>query len=343
MTLVANAVRDLGLKWASLRREVKEVEAILEMQSGLNELDAKLRTVLPEEYQEGYEDIQPISMGSASLKFDAANQVAWDEIWDHFCDLAMAGGPPHKGKLLEPASPLQVAAQPDRYRAVVQELCRGIRMVSTLAVEPSPNPGWIRVLCSTDVMAEWMVRAIVMENVTARLQGSVVELPAGPHYRLEKEIKNVVTVIAKTFHYFDGHIGNRQQRRIAAEFASASAPLLQPGWPADFGTLDGFIDAKANAAREIAEATGLRAGGAEYVGWLGLECPDVRSAIWMMRALVVNNTLARREDEFVYVPVHPMLDPEGSRVAKAVAMVHRYAVGRGICSRDSPEKPTPIE
>jgi hypothetical protein len=332
MTLVANAVRELGLKWASLRREMKEVEAILEIQSALDELDAKLRTVLPEEYQEGYEDLQPISMGSASLKFDAANKVAWDEIWDHFCDLAMAGGPPHKGKLLEPASPAEVEAQPDRYRAVVQELCRGIRMVSTLAVEPSSNPGWIRVMCSTDVMAEWMVRAIVMENVAARLQGSVVELPASPHYRLEKEIKNVVTVIAKTFHYFDGHIGKDQQRRIAAEFASTGAPLLQPGWPADVSDLALFRLAKTTAAGQLLHLTGLPEGGAEYVGWLGLECPDVRSAIWMMRALVVNNTLARREDQFLYVPIDPILDPQGSRVSSAVARVHRLACARGICS-----------
>lgn len=334
MTLVADVVRGLGLKWASLRREMKEVETILEMQSALNALDAKLRIVLPEEYQDSYENVQPVSMGSASLKFDAANKVAWDEIWDHFCDLAMAGGPPHKGKLLEPASPAEVDAQPDRYRAVVQEICRGIRMVSTLAVEPSANPGWVRVMCSTEVMAGWMVRAIVMENVAARAGGTVIELPAGPHYRLEKEVKNVVTVIAKTFHYFDGHIGTGQQRRIAAEFASTGEPLLQPGWPTDFNDIDRHREVKITAARRIFHTTGLPEGGANYVGWLGLECPDVRAAIWMMRALAVNNTLARREDRYLYVPIHPLLDPQGSRVAAAVAWVYRLAIARGIRGRD---------
>ena len=39
-------------------------------------------------------------MRAAGLKYDADGKVAWDEIWGSFCDLAMAGGPPHKGKLL---------------------------------------------------------------------------------------------------------------------------------------------------------------------------------------------------------------------------------------------------
>ena len=68
----------------------------------LEALDARLRTLLPEEYRDVYEDVQPISMGSAGLKYDADGQVAWDQMWGSFCDLAMAGGPPHKGTLLEP-------------------------------------------------------------------------------------------------------------------------------------------------------------------------------------------------------------------------------------------------
>jgi sirohydrochlorin cobaltochelatase len=33
----------------------------------------------------------------------------------------------------------------------------------------------------------------------------VLFLPAGPTFRLDKEIKNVVTVIAKTHHYWKEH------------------------------------------------------------------------------------------------------------------------------------------
>ena len=70
----------------------------------LAELERRLTLILPEEYQDSYEDVQPVSMGSAGLKYDNDGNVAWDEMWATFCDLAMAGGPPHKGMLLEPAS-----------------------------------------------------------------------------------------------------------------------------------------------------------------------------------------------------------------------------------------------
>ena len=51
-----------------------------------------------------------------------------------------------------------------------------------------------------------LLRAIVMENISVRAEGPTLELPAGPSYRLHKEIKNVITVIAKTNHYWEEHI-----------------------------------------------------------------------------------------------------------------------------------------
>ena len=97
----------------------------IDQQRALEELDFRLRIVLPEEYQDSYEQVEPVSMGSADLKYAADGTVAWDEMWGSFCDLAMAGGPPHKGTLLEPATPAEIAARPDRYQEVVDEICRG--------------------------------------------------------------------------------------------------------------------------------------------------------------------------------------------------------------------------
>lgn len=281
-------------------------------------LDAKLRMILPAEYQDTYEDVQPVSMGSAGLVFDAAGRVAWDEIWGSFCDLAMAGGPPHKGKLLEPASPEEIAAEPVRYKAVVEEICRGIRMVSDLAVEASENAGWVRVMCHVPGMAAWLARAINMENVSAFLApDNCVELPAGPGYRLEKEIKNVVTSIAKTAHYFESHMASGQHKTIADVFA-AEEPLLQPA-VRGHGFVDDEVErARSTVAARLAEATGMARSPIEYYGWVGLECESVRAAIWMMRALVVNGVLARREGSALFVPVHPVLDPAGERVTAAV-------------------------
>ena len=196
----------------------------------LEALDARLRTLLPEEYRDSYEDVQPISMGSAGLKYDADGQVAWDQIWGSFCDLAMAGGPPHKGTLLEPGTEAEIDAQFDRYDEVAEEICRGISMVTGLRAYVSPTPGWVSVACHGDAMAGWLVRAIVMENVAARRRGAILELPAAPHFRLEKEIKNVITVIAKTCHYWLGHMPRDQQQAVADLFVTMAgeSPLIEP-------------------------------------------------------------------------------------------------------------------
>src|SRR5436190_16581349 len=121
-------------------------------------LEARLTALLPQEYQDAYEDVEPAPMGSAALKYAADGSVAWDEIWQSFCDLAMAGGPPHKGALLEPGSAAAIDDEPERYREVIAELCRGVGMVTGLPVDPSPHPGWIRVACDSEGMAGWLLR-----------------------------------------------------------------------------------------------------------------------------------------------------------------------------------------
>ncbi|HVW10986.1 MAG TPA: hypothetical protein VHC90_20515 [Bryobacteraceae bacterium] len=288
-------------------------------------LEDRLKTLLPLEYQESYSQVEPVSMGSAGLKYDRHGKVAWDEIWGSFCDLAMAGGPPHKGTLLQPGCAADIQQQPVHYKDVVDEICRGIRMVTELAVNPSENPGWVQVGCDTDTMAAWLVRAIVMENVSAWREDSVLELPAGPHYRLEKEIKNVITVIAKTCHYFADHLRSGQQRAISALFREmdAESPLVLPaaaGHGFDADQHDALRDEIAGA---IEQSTGLRGAGRPYDGWLGIACPSVRTAISMMRLLSTVNVLSRREDTTLYVPVNPAADTSGEIVTRAVAGIYR--------------------
>ena len=69
----------------------------------------------------------------------------------------------------------------------------------------SKSPGWVGLRCIDEEMALWLLRAIIVENVCVRREGSILFLPAGPTFRLEKEIKNVVTVVAKTYHYCTEH------------------------------------------------------------------------------------------------------------------------------------------
>jgi hypothetical protein len=294
------------------------------------ELEARLRTILPEEYQDSYEDVRPVSMGSAGLKYGSDGQVAWDEMWESFCDLAMAGGPPHKGMLLEPGSPAEIELQPERYGEVVREICRGIGLISDLPVEPGPLPGWVRITCPYDAMAGWLVRAIVIENVSAHADGWWLDLPAGPDYRIAKEIKNVVTVIAKTSHYWMGHMRASQQQAIDRLFArlAIQSPLVQPAFFPPTGQSLGA--ARDELAARIARKTGLPPASTRYTSWLGLECPDVRSAIWMMRGMVASNVLSRREGTSLFVPVDPVTDPGGARTARSLATVHGFAGVRGI-------------
>jgi len=293
-------------------------------------LDSRLKTLLPAEYQETYEQIEPKPMRSAGLKYDADGQVAWDQIWGSFCDLAMAGGPPHKGKLLEPGTQAAIDAEFDRYDEVAEEICRGIRMVTGLRAYVAPDPGWVCVTCHGDAMAGWLVRAIVMENVAVRRRGAIIELPVSPLFRLEKEIKNVITVIAKTCHYWLGHIPEDQQRAIGDLFntMAAESPLVEPNLSSPGSPRNRELAASIGA--QILRSTGLRESPHCYAGWMGLECPSVKFAVWMMRALVASNVLSRREGTTLFVPVNPSIDPRGTIVAGAVECVYRSASARGL-------------
>jgi sirohydrochlorin cobaltochelatase len=299
------------------------------VREALEALDHRLKTLLPAEYRDDYEDVQPVSMGSAALKYDADGRVAWDEIWGSFCDLAMAGGPPHKGTLLEPGTEAEIDAQFGRYDEVAEEISRGIRMVAGLRAYVAPTPGWVCVTCLGDGMAGWLVRAIVMENVAARRRGAILELPAAPHFRLEKEIKNVITSFAKTCHYWVGHIPHDQQHEIAELFVTMAgeSPFMEPDLS---GPLTRGRELAAVITALIHRDTGLRGSSHRYAGWLGVECPSVRFAVWMMRALVATNVLSRREGTTVFVPVNAGTDPGGTIVAGAVGRVYRCASARGV-------------
>ena len=295
-------------------------------------LATRLKTLLPEEYQNSYEDVQPVSMGSAGLKFGRDGRVAWDEIWGSFCDLAMAGGPPHRGTLLEAATKADIDLDLGGYRQAVDELCRGVEMVTGLAAEPSLISGWIHVDCPSAGMAGWLARAINMENVSAHVDGMVLHLPAGPRFRLEKEIKNVITSIAKTCHYWLGHTSVVQHRAIAdlLKVMESESPLIQAPFSTRNTRTAAFEKLRDTIAVNIHSQTGLRATAREYHGWLGIDCLNVRAAIWMMRVMVASNALCRRESNFIFIPVNPSTDRNGDRIVTLLARTHRIAHAQAV-------------
>jgi hypothetical protein len=280
----------------------------------LQALDARINALLPPQYQGCYEDVRPTSMGSAGLKFDPDGRVAWDEIWTSFCDLALAGGPPHRGSFLEPASTEEAQAAPEQYQKVVEEIGRGIWLVTGLPVLPRFALGWVGVRCASTAMAAWLVRAIVAENVSARSEHSMLLLPAGPSFRLEKEIKNVVTALAKTCHHWSFHMTAEQQAAAALTFddLSSASALIGPALPAeacaaadDYGAVVAYIE------QGIRRTTGLTPTADRYLGWVGVPCHDEETAAWLLRAVIVENVLVRREGSMLYLPLSPAFAAAG--------------------------------
>ena len=298
--------------------------------AGTVETEKRLRILLPETYKAFDDDeVQPVSMGSAGLKYDLDGNVLWHEMWGSFCDLAMAGGPPHRGALLAPSCAGQAEMQTPHYRSVSAEICRGVTLVTGLYGEQAPACGWVRVYCPGAAMAGWLMRAIVMENVSASAQGLVLSLPCASSFRVEKEVKNVITALAKTCHYWQDHMSLAKQEQIAHLLArmEREEPLVQPGlWqgapPQEFEELE------AQMANTIFKATGLERSGPRYTGWLGFDCRSVSAAILMMRAVLTCNVLSRREGTAVFVPINPTTDPHGERSARALVDAHAFALGR---------------
>jgi sirohydrochlorin cobaltochelatase len=290
-------------------------------------LDTKLNAFLPPRYQHCYTSVSPSSMGSAALKYGPDGRVAWDQIWTTFCDLALAGGPPHRGKLLEPVSGTDVSAEPDRYESVISEIARGIRSTTGLAVVSGYAPGWVGVQCQSIEEAGWLQFAVTAENVSARRRQAVLQLPAGPNFRGEKEIKNVVVALAKASHYWDGHLTATQQSLARDEIWEAATPAEAAATPSEYEA----------AVRELEDdllALGLPTSLRPYVGWVGVEVGGEDDAVWLLRAILVEQVLARREGTVLYLAVGASQSAgQAGRVGRALSRAW------GLWKASSPRRP----
>lgn len=142
-------------------------------------------------------------MAAAPMVYAPDGSVAWGEMWDSFCVLAIDGGPPHRATLLE-GGPTD---DPDSegYRFAAAEIARGVLAVSGLPVAPAET-GWLAIGCHSPGMARWLAEAIIEENVAARDDGATLLVPVGANFTLKGEIKNVITAVAKTTHYWREHL-----------------------------------------------------------------------------------------------------------------------------------------
>ncbi|HTO11549.1 MAG TPA: hypothetical protein VMQ51_08250 [Candidatus Binatia bacterium] len=148
-------------------------------------------------------------MSSAPFVWNAEGRPDWGSMWTTFCELALYGGPPQRGPesaLRGPQSALRASAGPaDSDAEMLAEMRRGIWETTGLYAEPAA-PGWLAVTCDSPTMAAWLCAAIILENVDARVEDDRLLLPAGPGYTLEDEVKSIVTVVAKTHHYWQAHV-----------------------------------------------------------------------------------------------------------------------------------------
>ncbi len=153
-------------------------------------------------------------MASAPMKYLPDGSVDWGNMWDSFCVLAKEGGPPHRPTMLYAQE--SANTESEGYHSASGEIIRGIHEVSRLMAY-NASPGWIAIQCSSAGQAQWLCKAIEEENVQARSDGAVLLVPVGENYTLKGEIKNVITAVAKTTHYWQDHIPAEVKQAMALE------------------------------------------------------------------------------------------------------------------------------
>ena len=166
-------------------------------------------------------------MGSAPIKYRDDGAVDWGDMWDTFCALAQEGGPPHRNNVLR--APEDADPESAAYRFAVAEITRGIEAVSGLHAEPA-TAGWLAVRCGSASMSRWLSEAIVEERVEARCDGPLLLVPVGEWTEVKGELKNVITVVAKTTHYWREHLPAEVKQALAAQERIEQLKARVAGW-----------------------------------------------------------------------------------------------------------------
>ncbi len=142
-------------------------------------------------------------MEAAPIVYADDGSVDWGNMWETFCVLATDGGSPHRGALLA-GNPVPDPTTP-AYRAAVTEILRGVRAVSGLTAA-EVEPGWIAISTDSPAMAQWLCDASRAENLDARTDGDQLLVPVGSQWEITDQVKSVITVVAKTTHYWAEHL-----------------------------------------------------------------------------------------------------------------------------------------
>jgi hypothetical protein len=142
-------------------------------------------------------------------------------MWGDFCELALFGGPPHRG----PENPLRAVAEPDPLAGTlgnVAEIQRGIWETTGLDSD-LVRPGWLAIPCESRRMAAWMCAAVILENVDARCEGECLLVPASERFALENEVKSIITV-GRSITGLRLRAGDQPSGRIVTVAVTSPAP-----------------------------------------------------------------------------------------------------------------------
>jgi hypothetical protein len=113
--------------------------------------------------------------------------------------------------------------QSPAYQTAATEIIRGIRLVSGLEAALA-EPGWMAVECGSASKARWLSEQIVQEQVAATYRGVQLWVPVDGRFTVDNEIKSVITVLAKTTHYWRNHLSAEVKNSLAWE------EKLKTGW-----------------------------------------------------------------------------------------------------------------
>jgi len=148
------------------------------------------------------------SMSSADFVYKDDGRPDWSAMWTGFCELALYGGPPHRGEDTMLTHVIEGPAT-ENFNAIA-EIRRGIFETTGLFSEPH-GEGWLAVTCHSKKMAAWLAASIILENVEAFFDEERLIVPAHPSFTLKNEVKSVITVVAKCNHYWQAHVAASTQ------------------------------------------------------------------------------------------------------------------------------------
>jgi hypothetical protein len=116
------------------------------------------------------------------------------------------------------------------------------------------------------------------------------------------------------------------------ELALAGGPanrgtLLEPVSPQEaLSDLDAYGYVLQQLARGISTVTGRPVVMCKTPGWIGVQCDSEEMAIWLLRSIIVENVIVRREGHILYLPAGPRFTLKGEikNVVTACAKTFHY-------------------